>query len=307
MTFLRYIPVLLAGICLTTSAVAQSPFNYAQNRDIYFVSRELREELEINTLYSVSHLPEHDRGGMNENWNVTVIEFDKNSISDDWSPLSKDSTYNFDFDDLTGNLNFLNGTYYELGDEMLKSYGGGGYGTFDWKEITRTGERISVVATSCTGHCGNEQPVNYSKNVFASDGTISYVVHYPTPDQETDPSLNTSDAEKTEKFLLSGSAADNPPDTIRYYYNKDKLFTGLKSDNKIPEDIISFFQISFPDNLLFHQCYVNDQPMETYFNKFLGYTPRLVLFEIYRYGVFAFIQNPADGKYYRGKDFVLEE
>ena len=244
---------------------------------------------------------------MDENWDVRVIQFEDGTISDDWSPLSLDSNYQYNFEEITGNLKFLNGTYYEIADDLLTSYGGGGYGTFDWKEITRPGETISVVATSCVGHCGGITPVNYAKNVFDTEGKLNYIVSYPEPDQNIDPDLRNSDNSKIEKFLLTGVAPENQPDTIQYYYDQNKLYAGTEVKKKIsPEEIIRLFSNPVDENLLFHQCYVNDIPMEEYFVKLAGYTPRLVLIEIYRYGVFAFMLH-TNGKYYRSRDVVLEQ
>ncbi len=309
--------LLVLTLLIQQFALGQSPFNYGQNKKVYFISSELRNKLGIQTIYSIDQRPLNDLGGMWENWDVTVISFDSSIVSDDWSPISLDSTYKFNFDSLTDNLNFLNGTRYEFSSGQLISYGGGGYGSFDWKEITRFSDTVSIIATSCVGHCG-DQPITYSKNVFNKQRQLLHTVFYPTPkpdngidtesdtktfDDYVDTENDTITFDDYERFFISLiKDADYSADTLFYKYDSNGH---LLSDSK--EKIISnslFTYSGNPPAFIFHQCYIGKIKMEKYLLQKIGYVPELVLFEIYNYGVFSFVLK--DKKYYPTRTVILE-
>lgn len=286
-------------------AFGQSPFNYGQNKKIYFISSELRSQLGITTIYTIDHRQQNDLGGMGENWDVSVISFDSSIVTDDWSPISLDSTYKFNFDSLEDHLDFLNGTRYEFSSGELTAYGGGGYGSFDWKEISRFSDTVSIIATSCAGHCG-DQPITYSKNVFNREGQLLFTVFYPSPkSEEAIDSESSYDVTFDESFFASLiKDAERGADTLFYRYNSNGLLLNERKGKNITE---SLFNYPFnPPSFIFHQCYIGEGKMERYFSQKIGYTPQLVLIEIYKYGVFSFALNNKDKKYYPGQTRILE-
>lgn len=290
-------------------AFGQSPFNYGQNKKVYFISTALRNKLGIKTIYSIDQRFENDRGGMNENWDVSVISFDTNLISDQWSPISLDSTYKYRFDSLTSNLQFLNGKYYEFANNELTAYGGGGYGSFDHKDIYKYSDTVSIIVTSCVGHCG-DQPMTYSKNIFNKKGQLLYTVFYPTPSKDwgIDANGDTTTLADYERSFISLINGGHSADTLFYKYDNNDLLLNTSEIDYITNssDVKKLFTYP-PQSYVFHQCYIGKTKMEKYFLRKIGFTPELVLIEIYKYGVFSFVFNNTDKKYYQTGNFTLEQ
>ncbi len=286
---------------------AQSPFDYGKSKQIYFLSGEERDSLGIEEITCVLQLPENDRGGMGENWDVTVIQFSPELITDDWYPISMPATFKYNFDSLITDMKFLNGSRYELFEGIAGSYGGGGYGSFDWKDIERYGDSISIIATSCVGHCG-DQPVRFSKNVFNDAGMLLYSVNYPTTEgSDLFPEEKLSLSAMNE-ILMAGVNEENHPDTIFYNYTKSGLFIKPEEKEIQIESIKSIFVSESHFNYKeFQQCYIGKIEMEKVISKKLRLLPELLLIEIYRYGVFSFALNPANKKYYRTGTLELEQ
>ena len=78
----------------------QSPFNYGQNEKVYFVSTDLRNKLDIKTIYTAEKNFLKNNHGMGVNWNVTALSFDTNNVTDYSGAISLNSTFNFNFDSL---------------------------------------------------------------------------------------------------------------------------------------------------------------------------------------------------------------
>jgi hypothetical protein len=301
---MRLVLTIILTYLIQNSIFGQSHFNYGQNKKVYFISTELCNKLDFKKVYTIDQYFENNTGGMGQNWDILVLSFDTNTVSDDWTPISLDSTFKFNFDSLTNDLQSLNGTRYDFTNRQLVSYGGGGYGTFDWKDITRFSDTISIVATSCVGHCGN-QPVNYSKNVFNKQGRLLYTIFYPTPIDSADFNGETMTLKEYERFLNS-----SVPDTLHYKYDKKGLLLKVSKEryiNNTTEVKRLFINVGDLSTSKFHQCYIGNVKMEKFIFKKLGFTPELILIEIYKYGVFSFTLNSTDKKYYRTKDIILEQ
>ena len=306
----RIFTIILLAIFIRKLAVGQSPFNYGHNKKIYFISTELRNKLGLETIYCIDQLQEGDFGGMHENWDVTAIEFDSNMISCDWAPISLDSGYKFNFDNITTNLDFLNGSGYEFSNGKLNAYGGGGYGTFDWKEIFRYANTMSIITTACVGHCGSNTPLNYSKNIINRKGRLLYTVSYPTPEESEGTFFDTGSTNELEIFLNSKVTTENLPDTCQYHYNRKGLLLNVNKysaiNNRKEAKTLFSYGGDYPKNY-FHQLYIGKVEMENFFSKTLKCMPELVLIEIYEQGVFSFSLNAQDGKYYQSACIVLEK
>ncbi len=295
------------------SLFAQSPFNYGHNKKVYFISAEQRLQLGIDTIYEVSQSYDGDEGGMGQNWDVQLLTFDNSSITDGWYPISLDSTFQFSLDSIKTKLYFLNGSEYMLTNGQLTSYGGGGYGSFDWYDIFWPTDTASIVVKSCRGHCG-DQPEQFSKNVFNKKGQLMYIVRYPTPQSDYTDEVIYSDTEWTmaqyDRLLNSGITNEQVLDTTYYSYNKKGLLMKYNDEYKIdsaknPRKLFNGSGDWFFDK--FHQCYVGNVEMEKYVKQHLSYLPELLLIEIYRYGVFSFTLNSKDQKYYRTLEIVLQQ
>lgn len=284
---------------------AQSPFNYGQSKAIYFLSSEARDSLGIEEITCVVKLPENDRGGMGENWDVTRISFSQNYITDDWYPISMPKTFKYQLDSLIFEMKFLNGTSYDFVDNILVAFGGGGYGSFDWKDVMRYGDSISIIATSCVGHCG-EQPIRFSKNVFNGSGQLIYCVKYPVMEGVNELPEEPLGYKEIDAILVQSISDENKPDTTYYKYNNSGLYVG--TNDEIKHEMKSIFvSSSHFNNKEFQQCYIGDIKMEKAISKKIGMLPELLLIEIYRYGVFSFALNPTNKKYYRTGSVELEQ
>jgi hypothetical protein len=306
---MKVIPILLLLLFQILYSVAQSPFNYGHNREVFFISAELREELGIDEILTVDQLPEGDRGGMNENWDIWLISFDSTEISDEWYPTTLDTNFVFQMDSLRSHMHFLNGNRYEFSGDQVVSYGGGGYGSFDWREISHVSDTLSVVSKSCVGHCG-DQPVRYSKNVYNRKGQLIYNVRYPDMLVEIDEENAGKSIANLESAIRLENEERMKPDTLYYSYNRKGLLVAIgenaiKRRNLVLEEIQKNSRQVVESEFL--QCFIGDLEMEKFLMNKIGFTPKTLLIEIYRQGVFTFTLNPSMNKYYRGSDIILEE
>jgi hypothetical protein len=295
-------------ICSWLGAFSQSPFNYGHRKRICFVSAAQRDSLGMKSITSISRDGRPEPGGQYR-WDVVIIDFDPETISCGWHPVWKDKDYVFNFDSLISEAVFLNGTQYHFRDKELEEYGGTGYGSFDWGRITRF-EQVSYVETSCVGHCG-EEPSRYSKNVLDDRGRVLYRVFYPLPksleaDEDDYPDKSTPGG--YEALVTSGISRENRPDTLFYKYDHKGLFLGdsKKSVSSIKELYKLFSGPSAFSPHEIQRCYAGSIPMEEFMKAKLGYVPELLLVEIYPQGVFSFLLNKKDRKYYFRQERMLE-
>ena len=290
------------------SLIAQSPFDYGQNQNVYFISSQQRQQMGIENIYIIDLNDDKNTVAMWGNGSINVINFDSHTISDNWTPLELDSNLMSNLDSLFLNVRFLNGTRYEFDDfGQLISYGGGGYGSFDWKEITRFSDTLSIIETSCVGHCG-QQPIKYSKNIFAKNGILTHVIKYPVLeiDFEQEDELELITIEKYENFFNQLiEISETSPDTTYYIYDNHRL---LSMDNVQEETGNKIFSVEnqYHSNV-FHQCYIGNIEMENFFLEKIGIIPSLVLIEIYQHGVFSFRLDTKSNKYYATETIILED
>lgn len=288
----------------------RTPFDYGQNKQVYFLSREKRKQVGLNNIYIIEENLKNDLGGMGELWDVSLITFDTSTVTDDWYPMrSLDENFKYNFDSIVSKMEFLNGTGYEFSNGSLSHYGGGGYGTFEVKDIDRL-DTVSYITTSCAGHCSTSYLESYSKNVFSQKGQLLYTVFYSKQSQSdsTKPELNC--IMDYELFLKGNTNENNYNDTAFYKYDKEgrilKISKELSIKNSV--DVQKLFgNPSDPSGYQFHQCYIGKTKMEKFIKQKLGYIPKLLLIEIYSHGVFSFTFNELDHKFYRTETIVLEK
>lgn len=321
--------IFLIGITffLLNTAFSQCPFNYGQNKKIYFISTGLRSKLALDSIYTVEHSSE--TGGMGENWDVTTTHFNEDYVSEGWYPISLDSTFIYRFDSIRAYMQYLNGSRYVFSNGKLKYYGGEGYGTFDWKEVIESSDSVSIIETSCTGHCGGNFNTSYSKNVFNKKGQLIYTVFYPEEDEdaeqyeeeETKEEVTAEEYERAAEgreqegdvsyVLLPELDGNIAGDTIYYRYDKKGLLLNTNKSNSIKNKKQAQQLFADPNianrDLLFHQCYIGEIEMEKYMADKIGYAPDLIIIELYRHAVCSFWLNPVDKKYYESNFIILEQ
>ena len=300
--------LLLLTLLIHSTIMAQSPFNYGQNKQVYFISKEERHKMGLDTIYTFKLR----KRAKEARWITEVTIFDSASVSDDFTLTSKDSTFKFNFDTLSSNFDgahFLYGRLYEFSNEMLTGYGTIGPGYNDWKIIKHLSDTASSVET-CKSGLPSELKI-WSTNVFDENGRIICT---------RIDSSNKNYLEDSIKELIDSSIVK--AGTFFYNYNGKGLLLNYKTE----EDTVYITDVKeikklFIDKYLgyplssghkfscykYHQCYVRNIKMEKYFKKKIGYLPELVLIELYQYGVFSFVFDKTDKKYYRTRDVLLEQ
>lgn len=304
---LFFIPVFLSGSFLVPArCFSQSPFNYGKNKNVFFISASQRKQWGMHVIYKLKQNEKDD--GMD----LEAMTFEDESINNEWFPFDAGIRFSLNPDSLAANSTYLNGSSYELSNGMLDRYGGYGYGSFDEQEITRYSKRYSLVQTTCAGHCGG-YGLRFTKNLFAQNGNILYSVNYPEindslADQFLSDSMSIADFDHTIRKVFGKDAII---DTVYYRYDKaGRLVQVINRGEKIdgstrPEKLFRYSENFSAD--YFHQYYAGKEKFETFIKRKTGFLPDLILVEIYRYGVFSFLFNQADKKYYSGKTIILEK
>lgn len=297
--------IILLCMVFLVNGNSQSPFNYGQNMQVYFISTEERIQLSINEIITINLLPDNENGGMSQNCDVLIMSFDSVAFSDNWYPVYIDSFSEFSIELALSDLHYLNGNSYYFSNQHAIEYGGEGYGSFDWKEFKHLSDSVTFVTTFCVGHCGN-QPAGYSKNVYNDLGQIVYTVVYPQID-ETE--IQAVPEDSIPEWLNAYAFNSEHPDTTYYYYDKNGLLLNINNFKKIAD--VSYIKQLYVNEIdanpfKFHQCLIGDIAMETYLQDKLGMTPELVFFELYRQAVVIFAINKKDEKYYPMPEVILE-
>jgi hypothetical protein len=334
--------IIILNLLIGFVTLGQSPFNYGQNKDAYFISSELRKKLNFDTIYILDRSDKnYENDSITYEWDETVISFNNNQVEAIISHFCCiDSNININ--------NFSSGQppIYQANETFVFKNGklqeyGIGAGVGYWKYINRYSDSISIVETTCVGHCVS-QPNGYSKNVFNLKGRLVYTVLYPRVENVDDDYETFSNSEGKislsfwKKIIRTSLTANKLPDTLFYYYDSKGLLLGMKATkhskkandyeyfsqslisewinkNKITTSKEALKLYNFPDhayqideNINYHQIFVGDIIMEEYFQQKFGFKPKLVLIEIYPKGVFVFILDK-NGKYYKKKNIILEQ
>ncbi|NDD59342.1 MAG: hypothetical protein EBZ47_08905 [Chlamydiae bacterium] len=287
---------------------SQSPFLYGKNKQVYFISSQARDSLQIDSIYTIQQLSEKESGPKGENWSLRLTSFLPKLISDDWAFFKKDSLFKFNFDALTQKPSFLFGKRYDFSSSSQVSYGGWGQGAFPWKDFTRVNDTVVLVAISCVGNCGDKPPA-YSKLLFDKQQRLKRSIRYP----EKDYSEATIMAKTPQSFIdsleMEVKKTKLGADTVFFEYDSNGLWLGpserLKNKNKseIP------WYIDTEDstkNTTFYQVFIGNQAMEKYIKAHLGYCPKTIIFEIHKNVALVFNYLLSDKKYHRRQDVVLE-
>jgi|GEM_PF-6756493 hypothetical protein len=283
-----------------------SPFDYKKNKNIYFISLYEQDTMQIGTIIQVEGLAKGETGGMGENWDVTALNLnDVKGAENNWNVYTSPKDYVYNKDSVIQNSQYINGTAFDVEGGYLTSYGGQGYGTFDWSELTRGGDTASYTTTSCAGHCAaDNNSIKYAKNVFDKNGNVLYSVNYGYSMEI----INDSSGEVHDSAITPSSQYD----TIFYSYTEDGLLATQWTNTN--HNKIKYPDCFLPDSTgnntgtqsAFYQNYINDTTMEAYIKEKIGYLPKAILFEIYSQGVFCYTYNKYDHKYYTATYLILE-
>jgi hypothetical protein len=298
---MKRIAFFIIAVSFLIQSYGQAPFDYGRNKNIYYISTAEREKLEIFTIYEISQLKEGETGGMNENWDVTTTNFSPEKITEDWSIMNSYDDYKFNFDSIIEYARFINGTIFLFDNKQITEYGGYGYGSFNYSEIEKVNDTLSNIYTHCTGHCGNFETEQFSQNIFNDKKQLIYKLVYPERALNDDSEFDNTISEDTS------TAAKIIPDTIYYKYNAQNQLIRYGDKEINPNILYNTFKLNNLDsNYKFHQTFVENIKMEDYIKNKLGYLPKLILLEIYRYGVFSFYLDPKSKKYFGVGELVIQ-
>lgn len=305
---------------------AQSPFNYGQNKKVYFISDSLRRAFEIDSIVEIDQQPAKHTGGMEQYWDITIESFTDETIGYDWY-IIKDSNFVFNYDSILTKAILINGDYYDISSGNFNGNQGGGQGSFANTTVDDRNDSFSLTETDISCHLCEQPPTEYAKNVFDNDGKLIYSVLIPLDDSvysEDGNSLVPYTDYLDERYKNSGmtelqidsirrregNRSIFVNDTIFYHYDQNGHYIGEgKQVYPYPVDPKIFFGYYRPlkKQKEFHQYYIGKISMEKYLKTKLGYTPELVLFEFSRYGAISFCYDSKNKKYYQRREILLEK
>lgn len=294
---MKWLPFFWVCLFVYTETAGQSPFNYGQNREVYFISSAERKKLALNNIMEINR-----QEGLTwfRTWSFAPGEIAATTLVSEDSNYVKADTVNLPATAEDGGDYY----YYVLERGALSEYGGSGMGVHYWHRLRRY-EKTSLLETTLVG--GGSLPyLAYSRNVFGKDGRLMYSVAYPDIKDTLAEMFLTDDTISLKWFdyhmkQVIGSN-DYIPDTIRYTYNSSGCLTGVgtkKIDASRPRSFFADSSWSSKD------LYAGNKSLETHIKRKLGYLPRLILVEIYQYGVMSFYLD-AGNKYRVGKPLILE-
>ena len=252
------------------------------------------------SIQEVIGYPDGETGGMHNNWSMVSYEISPTEFVSNWYPLSKDSSYLFNWDTFLESETPLNGSLATFDkDHQISSYGGFGYGSFDHTEYIQINDSVVAKLTSCVGHCGNFINRSLSYNVYNTEGTISYLI-----DTQIEISIDTNDSVVNE--LWKNGETFKEADTTFYRYTANQLHIPQEL-NKLSEDgIYNYLYKRAPTHNSFFQLYINQTPMKEWLEDALKRKPPIVGFEIYHSAAIYFSYDKKQDQYSNSAFFFLE-
>ena len=267
-----------------SSAFSQNPFDFGKTDSIYFISASDIDSLNIQKIYIVDPEREGQTGGMHQNINLSVIDFSSHheSLTDHWH-VETDTISLPPLDSLIENSVFINGSFWNYEDGFLSDAGMEGYGTLCTNGYTRE-EEFTLVENGC------KQSAEISNHLiyYYSNGLPNYSVCCESINIEEEE-LETDTVELNQEEIYT--------DTTFYQYNADWKFREIwpSSDDYRNQSITID---SYNGNLTKgYQVYINKVEFGDYLDRTIGFRPRLILIEIYRFAVLSFTYSEKDKKY----------
>ena len=281
MTTPRTLICLLCSI-LSIHSIAQSPFNYGKNKNIYFFSRNDVFKYQVHHIYTIAATPE------DHSWVFFDIDFTvlPNQFLNKFSDARDDGSNPPSLDSLLlDTVNYVNAGFYSFLNNKIEQQGMNGMGALCYSEYTfHKGYSIAKEA------CKYQTSTSKKKIVYYPNG----LVHYKT-------CCEVSDVESK-----AAPASDKYNDTTYYVYDNQKKVTGYKK-HKRQSTITPIFSHLKRQHFETHlDVYINKIPFEQFIDQTIGYRPKLILFEIYSNAVLPFQYDSKTRKYIEMEDIHLE-
>lgn len=297
----RIFQIALAVVCAFSGRplLAQSPFNYGANDSIYFVSRAMREATGSDEIVNVYFYEDGQTGGMWENCDINISGFDEDGFYHNWLPVTVDSATAFYLDSIVAFGIPLNGLRVNFNGNKMTSYGGQGYGSFDWTDYHWTSDTLALTVTYCVGHCGDQQP-SFKKVQYHADGRPKCTIFYNYHGEDYWLNDSTTVAQFDEE--MGRYKEDSIISTVAHVvYDENGLLLSAAGE-EYPE---VFFNVT-PDFGQFSEVRFGSVPLAEWATKNLHMKPKLLLFEIYQNAVFSYVLDESTQRYYQGRMVVLD-
>jgi hypothetical protein len=269
--------------------LAQQPFNYGKSKKIYFLSRKEIAKAGIETIY-ITSIPK-DLKELPENTSISIIDFTNDKrFTNGWFPYYGKRKIRPKLNMLLDSSDFMNGNFYELGDDgRIAMSGMEGHGAL----CQETYEHDSLF-TYASMTCKFGETSTTRKIFYYSNGLPKYSVCCSTD------SFNYSIEE--DSAVIQKDTSEDFKDTTWNIYNSKWQVTGTRTKEGI-KPIFTFGYAKYEPQETY---YINKTQFETFIDKKIGYRPALLLFEIYRNAVIAFKYDAKAKKYYEGGEISLE-
>lgn len=300
---MKKIIVVLFTCILGIQAKSQSPFNYGQNEDIYFISAEDIDYYNIMLIHNYSM--KYDDFTREAEYSICEKNFSqqKELVKDCLLTNRRDTfsnppslqdaldrEYNYidreDYHEYVEyifnhgyiNLGYVNGMGWYFKNNRATYIGGIGYGAICWEEYTmdtldNREDKVDEVFSRVLSTCKYGEDDFLSKLFFNSDDLPLYEVYVE------------------EEVKENRYGAEDYKDTTYFIYDDLMRFKGYieKGDTiniieKLAEPIKGTEYGWWKDDFI----YINKKPFKAVIDKSLGCKPKLILMEIYKNAVFVF-------------------
>jgi hypothetical protein len=148
----------------------QQPFNYGQNREVYFISSEVRKKWGIEKVYLARQEKE-------EKTNLLYsCSFTSTQVITRTYIRYDERSFRYQLDSMLQKKYDIQNTYYfHLEKGKIKAFGSEGNGVNDQHEVKRSSGSSVVESIKAGG--GVEPRLNYTRNIFSTSGRLLYGVY----------------------------------------------------------------------------------------------------------------------------------
>lgn len=279
---------LISIFILSIQVFAQSPFNYGQNEDMYFIAAKDLKYYNINVVHEFKVL----KDGKSPNNYIQVCELDflKDDNSFEYRILSKiDTIIPKTLEKALDIVQHNNGVDWTFKKDRATYIGGHRIGGGSCWSNFEIDSLFSLVEYYCQGNRYTE----YYHLYFDAQGLPIYSI------------CCVEKYDENEELEVS----ENLNDTTFFLYDDRLLFYGIVNNMdtvKVIEDIISQGVNHFTSDLELYQLYIDDNNFEKVIENKLGCKPRVIFMEVNKNVVLTFKYSETWNRYYSLKYISLE-
>lgn len=262
------------------------------------MSAQERDSIGLETISSIFQLEE--KGSMHQLYDVYKLQFYKedNTAYDHWM-IVRDSVEDHR-DSIMAQAYEVNSDFWSFEGDKLLAAGKSGYGTLCHSELEDNGA--------------------YRTSVFRCDYAVSQmatqIAYYPNglPAYSVCCQIQYLAFDESAQFAVNkGDSIDyveqHSSDTTFFLYDENWLYQGMRRG--LQTNYLEIPPMEKADEGETAEetekgYYINNEPVEKFVDRHIGYRPKLLLIEFYRLGVFSFNYDAASGMYFQGETHCLE-